>query len=456
MAADITQLTLTETLKALENKEFSLKDLNKAYLDRIKKYNPTLNAYLYINEDNLKIPAAVKDNISTKDIPTTAASKILEGYLPPYDATVMNNLFTQGIGVLGKTNHDEFAMGSSSENSAYGAVKNPWDQTKVPGGSSGGSAVAVAADLATFALGSDTGGSIRQPAALSGVVGFKPSYGTVSRYGLIAMASSLDQIGPLTKSVEDAAIVTSWIAGPDGFDANCREEKFTIEPSRLEAKIKGLKVGIPKEYFEAGLDPDVKKVIQEAIEKLKTLGAEIVDISLPHSKYAVEAYYIIMSSEVSSNLARFDGIRFGKERSQFGPEVKRRIMLGTFSLSTGYWDDYFAKAAKVRTLIKQDFEKAFNHSAGSGCDVIVGPVSPTVAWNLGEKVADPLTMYLSDIYTIPVNLAGLPAISLPCGFSGGLPVGLHIIGKFADDQTVLQVAYAYEQATEHHKEKPKL
>ncbi len=428
-----------------------MEELNEAYLERIEKYNRELNAYLYVNNDNKKIPAAIKDVIVTRGIPTTAASKILEGFNPPYDATVINNLFEQGVGILGKTNHDEFAMGSSNENSAYEVVKNPWDKTKVPGGSSGGSAAAVAADLCVLALGSDTGGSIRQPASLCGIVGFKPSYGTVSRYGLIAMASSLDQIGPMTKSVEDAAIVTDWIAGPDRHDGNCQDKKWSLDKNKLKSGIKGLKVGVAKEYFKEGLDKGVEKVVKEAIKKLEDLGVKIVGISLPNTKYAVAAYYIILASEVSSNLARFDGIRYGKSRDQFGPEVKRRVMLGTYSLSSGYWDDYYAKAAKVRTLIKQDFEKAFEK-----VDVIVGPVSPTTAWDFGTKTADPLSMYLSDIYTIPANLAGIPAISVPCGFSQGLPVGLHIQGKFREDSTVLQTAFAYEQATDWRKEKPKL
>ncbi len=445
---DITGLTLTKTLEALKKKEFSLRELNKAYLERIKRYNRLLNAYLFINDENNKIPAAFKDVISTKGIPTTASSKILEGYIPPYNATVINLLSSQNVGIIGKTNNDEFAMGSSNENSAYGVVKNPWNLDKVPGGSSGGSAAAVSADLCTFALGSDTGGSIRQPASICGIVGFKPSYGTVSRYGLIAMASSLDQIGPMTKSVEDAALVLEWISGADGMDSNSKGGKWKMGGM---GEIRGMRVGVPKEYFGEGLNSKVKAVIQDAIKKLEEMGAEIVEINLPHSKYAVAVYYILMASEVSSNLARFDGIRYGKDRNQFGAEVKRRIMLGTYSLSSGYWDDYYAQAAKVRTLIKGDFEKAFEK-----VDAMVGPVSPTTAWNLGEKIDDPLAMYLSDVYTIPANLAGIPAISVPCGFSEGLPVGLHIQGKFGDDNTVLQTAYAYEQATNWKKEKPKL
>lgn len=448
----MTDLTLMQTSKALQNKQFSLEELNKAYLERIKKLNPQLNAYLYTNEKCSKISAAVKDVIITKDIPTTASSKILENYIPPYDATVIKMLDTREVGVIGKTNCDEFAMGSSNENSSYGVVKNPWDISKVPGGSSGGSAAAVAADLCAFALGSDTGGSIRQPASLCGVVGLKPTYGRVSRYGLIAVTSSLDTIGPITKSVEDAGLVLEWISGADRRDANASN-------SELKKPIKNFKIGVPKEYFGQGLDPKVKKVIEDAIKKLEELGAEIKEVSLPHSEYALAAYYIINPSEISSNLARFDGIRYGKTRDNFGDEVKRRIMLGTFALSSGYYEDYFAKAAKVRTLIKQDYEKVFQE-----VDVIVGPVSPTPAWNIGEKIDDPLTMYLSDIYTIPANLAGIPAISVPCGFlddpSTGsgykLPVGLHIQGKMWDEETILKVGYQYEQATNWKERKPSL
>lgn len=445
---DITSLTLVKTIKALEEKEFSSEELNKAYLERIKKYNPQLNAYLEIVKNINGIPAAIKDVISTKGIKTTASSEILEEYIPSYNATVIDKLLIQGVSIIGKTNHDEFAMGGSGENSAFGVTKNPWDLTKVPGGSSSGSAVAVSADLCVFALGSDTGGSIRQPASLTGIVGLKPSYGRVSRYGLIAMASSLDQIGPMTKSVEDAALVLEWISGSDSLDSNCKDEKWKIGKM---GEIRGIRVGVPKEYFGEGLDSKVKTVVQAAIKKLEDLGAEIVEISLPNSQYALAAYYIIVPSEVSSNMARYDGIRFGKIREKIGPEVKRRIMLGTFALSSGYYDDYFAKAAKVRTLIRQDFEKAF-----TSVDVIVGPVSPTTAWNLGEKIDDPLKMYLSDIYTIAANLAGIPGLSVPCGFVDGLPVGLQILGKHWDEETILKVGYAYEQATGWGKEKPKI
>lgn len=448
---DIINLTLIETLEALEKGEFSEEELNVAYGQRAAEINPKLNAFLEVVDGIAGIPAAIKSLISTKDLTTSSASKIIENYHSPFNATVIGKLLEKNVRVLGKTNQDEFAMGSSGENSSFGATKNPWDLTKVTGGSSSGSAAAVAADLAVFALGTDTGGSIRQPASLCGVVGLKPSYGRVSRYGAIAMASSLDQIGPITKSVADARLVLEWISGGDSHDSNAHKERFKINDLRFKNGLKGLKVGVPKEYFGKGLDSKVEEVIRTAIEKLEELGAEVVEVSLPHTEYAVAVYYIIMSSEVSSNLARFDGIRFGGTRDLFGEEVKRRIMLGTFALSSGYYDAYFTKAAKVRTLIKQDFEKAFEK-----VDVIVGPVSPTVAWNLGEKISDPLAMYLSDAYTIPASLAGIPGLSVPCGFSGGLPVGLQILGKYMDEETILNVGEVYEIATEWRKEKPKL
>lgn len=446
---DITSLTLTQTLKALEEKQFSMEELNKAYSDRIKKYNPELNAFLEINEASNSIPAAIKSLISVKGLKTSSASKIIENYIAPFNATVIDNLINENVSVIGKTNQDEFAMGSSGENSAFGPTKNPWNQSKVPGGSSSGSAVAVAADLAVFSLGTDTGGSIRMPASLTGVVGLKPSYGRVSRYGAIAMASSLDQIGPFTKSVADARLVLEWISGGDNYDSNVEPQKFISKNPKPE-NLKGIKVGVPKEYFGEGLDSGVNETIQKTIKKMEELGAEIVEIELPNTKHAIAVYYIIMASEVSSNLARFDGLRFGGPRDLFGPEPKRRIMLGTFTLSSGYFDDYFIKAAKVRTLIKQDFQKAFEK-----CDVIVGPVSPTVAWNIGEKIDDPLKMYLSDIYTVPSSLAGIPGLSLPAGFSEDLPVGLQILGKYMDEEMILNVGEVLEKALDI-KEKPKL
>lgn len=447
---DITSLSLTETIKMVKEGELSWADVNKSYLERIQKYNPDLNAYLEVNEEVEGIPAAIKDAISTKGMSTTAGSKILEGYIPPYNATVIDRLTENGVGVIGKTNMDELAMGSSGENSAFGVTRNPWDQSRVPGGSSSGSAVSVAADMALFALGSDTGGSIRQPASLCGVVGFKPSYGLVSRYGLIAMASSLDQIGTFTKTVADARLVMSWIAGDDGYDSNTAGASFDIERSE-QRPIKGLKIGLPKEYFEEGIDFGVREQVMGVVEKLKSMGGEIVEVSLPHSRLAVAVYYIIMSSEVSSNLGRFSGLRFGGERKLFGDEVKRRIMLGTFALSSGYFDDYFIKAAKVRALIKEDFQKVFALKV----DVVLGPVSPTVAWEMGAKVSDPLKMYLSDIYTIPSSLAGLPAISIPCGLSEGLPVGLQLIGAMGQDEDLLDIAESIEKVIDF-KEKPKL
>lgn len=450
--SDITSLSLTETIDHLRQKKFSEQELNAAYTDRIEKYDKKLNAYLFVNDKCDKIPVAIKDLISVKGMPMTCGSKILEGYMPQYNATVISKLIDHKVSFIGKTNLDEFAMGSSGENSAYEKAKNPWDTTKVPGGSSSGSAVAVAADLCTFALGTDTGGSIRQPSSLCGVVGLKPSYGRVSRYGAQAMASSLDQIGPVTKTVEDARLVLSWIEGEDGIDNNVVPNvKGQMSKVKSKNNLKGVKVGIPIEYFAKGLDPDVEKVINTALNKLKDLGAETVEVSLPRTQYAVATYYLIMASEVSSNLARYDGIRFGKSRDNFGPEAKRRIILGTFALSAGYFEDYFIKAAKVRTLIKQDFEKAFEK-----CDVIAGPVSPTVAWGIGDKVNDPLAMYLSDAYTIPASLAGIPGLSIPCGFSDGLPIGMQLLGKYMDEDTILSVGEIYQQATDWHKRRPQL
>lgn len=447
---ELTELTLVETVSGLDKKQFSLLELNHSYLARIQELNPKLNAFLTVNEECNGIPAAVKDVIVTRGIKTTAGSAILENFIAPYDATVAGRLAENGVGVIGKANCDEFAMGSSGENSAYGLTKNPWDLSRVPGGSSSGSAAAVAADLCVFALGTDTGGSIRQPASLCGVVGLKPSYGRVSRWGLIAMASSLDCPGPITKTVGDARLVLSWISGKDGLDSNCQVESFQSKSKKTD--LKGVRAGVPrKEYFGEGLDSGVRATVEKAMGVLEKLGAEIVEVGLPHTEYAIATYYVVMASEASSNLARYEGIRFGETRDKFGAEAKRRIMLGTFSLSVGYFDDYFAKAARVRTLICQDFAKAFEK-----CDVLVGPVSPTVAWKLGEKVDDPLKMYLSDVYTIPASLAGLPGLSIPCGFVDSLPVGLQILGKHFDEETVLRVGASFEQVTAWHKERPKL
>jgi aspartyl-tRNA(Asn)/glutamyl-tRNA(Gln) amidotransferase subunit A len=412
------------------------------------------------------IPVAIKDVICTKGIPTTCASRILEGFVPPYDATVIELLYERGAVLLGKTNMDEFAMGSSTENSAFFPTHNPWDLSRVPGGSSGGSAAAVAADECIYSLGTDTGGSVRQPAALCGVVGLKPTYGRVSRYGLVAFASSLDQIGPITKDVEDAAIVMNAIAHYDPRDSTSVNAPTPDYTRALLPEIKGLRIGVPKEYFIEGMQEGVEEAIRKAIEELEELGAEVGEVSLPHTDYSLPTYYIIAPAEASANLARYDGVKYGfsypraddiwdnyrKTRQVgFGDEVRRRIMLGTYALSAGYYDAYYLKAQKVRTLIKRDFDLAFEEF-----DVIVAPTSPTVAFKLGEKVDDPLQMYLSDVFTLSMNLAGICGISIPCGFSDGLPVGMQIMGPAFAEEKVLQVAYAYEQATEWHKMRPKI
>jgi len=410
------------------------------------------------------IPLAIKDVICTQGIPTTCSSKILEGFIPPYDATVMKQLYQAGMVLLGKTNMDEFAMGSSTENSGYKVTRNPWDLGRVPGGSSGGSAAAVAADLCAGALGSDTGGSIRQPAALCGIVGLKPTYGRVSRYGLVAFASSLDQIGPMTKDVRDAAILLNVITGHDPCDSTSVNLPVPDYTAALGREITNLRIGIPDEYFVEGMDPEVETAIRQAITVLESLGAKAERITLPHTEYAVATYYLVATAEASSNLARFDGVKYGirapeskdllamytgTRQEGFGAEVKRRIMLGTYALSAGYYDAYYLKALKVRTLIRKDFEEAFKR-----CEVILTPTAPTAAFRLGEKTDDPLTMYLSDIFTISANLAGIPGISLPCGFTqAGLPIGLQLLGKPFDEETLLQLAFAYEQATDWHKRK---
>ena len=385
---------------------------------------------------------AIKDNIVTKDILTTAGSKVLENWIPNYNATVIERLLSAGYKINGKTNCDEFGMGSSGENSAYGITKNPWDTTKVPGGSSSGSAVAVALGLCSFALGTDTGGSIRQPASLCGVVGLRPSYGKVSRYGLIAMASSMDTIGPLTKTVRNARKILSIISGEDTLDIQ------TLNKIIPQSKNSNFTVGIPSEYFNEDLDAGVKEVIFNAIETLKTLGVKFVEVSLPSTPNALGAYYTIMMAEVSSNMARYNGIRFGKPADFFGAEVKRRIEEGKKILSEGYYDNLYGGANKIRQQVKDDFNKVFEQ-----CDAIVGPVSPTVAWDIGAK-QDPKQMYLSDVYTVPASLAGLPAISIPCGFSENLPVGLQIIGKYFDEETILNLAESFESNTDFHTKQP--
>lgn len=404
------------------------------------------------------IPGALKDNICTKGVKTTCASKILANFVPPYDATVVDRLATQDAVITGKANCDEFAMGGSTENSGFFVTRNPWDTERVPGGSSGGSASAVAAGEAIWALGSDTGGSIRQPAAYCGNVGLKPTYGRVSRYGLVAYASSLDQIGPITRDVTDSALVLNAIAGHDAKDSTSINAAAPDYTKALVADVKGLKIGLPKEYFAAGIQPEVAEAIDKAVKQLVAMGAEVQEVSLPHTEYALPAYYLIAPAEASSNLARYDGVGFGhraegtdiidmykKTRSEgFGPEVKRRIMLGTYALSSGYYDAYYLKALQVRTLVKQDFDKAL-----AAVDVLITPTAPTTAFKIGE-LSDPLAMYLQDICTIPINLAGLPGISLPCGFAHGLPVGMQIIGKPLAEATIIQAAYAFEQANDYH------
>jgi len=476
---DLNQLTAHELLNKLKAKEISPESISESLYARIHKVDPKIKAYVRNKgqqEAPLKsqpngllkdVPITIKDNICTEGLSTECCSKILEGFHPPYDATVISKLKNSGAQIFSlKANMDEFAFGSSTENSYFGATANPWNLGHVPGGSSGGSAAAVAADEAIWALGSDTGGSIRQPASFCGVVGLKPTYGRVSRFGLIAFASSLDQIGPITKDVEDAAILAGIISGYDPKDSTSINKDVPDYTKSLNGDIKGLKIGIPKEYFVQGMDPEVKSIIEEAINKLKSLGADSKQVSLPHTEYAVPVYYIIATAEASSNLARFDGVQYGyraksdnlidmykQTRAEgFGEEAKRRILLGTFALSHGYYDAYYLRALKVRTLIKQDFDRVFGDF-----DCIVTPTCPTAAFKIGEKTQDPLKMYLSDIYTISVNLAGIPAISIPCGFTkAGLPIGLQIMAKPFDEEMLFKVAHAFEQSTDWHKVKPKL
>lgn len=409
------------------------------------------------------VPVAIKDNISTTGLSTTCSSKILQGYVPPYDAHVIEKLKAAGAVILGKTNMDEFAMGTSTESSHYGPTLNPWDTERVPGGSSGGSAAVVAAGEAPVSLGSDTGGSVRCPAAFCGVVGLKPTYGVVSRFGLISYANSLEQIGPMATTVTDIAILMDVIGGYDSRDSTSINRKNTYSDA-LKDDVKGLKIGVPEEYFGEGIEKDVEKAVWDSIGKYEDMGASWKEVSMPHTKYALASYYIIAMSEASSNLARFDGTRYGfraeegenwhtmasKTRAQgFGSEVKRRILLGTYALSAGYHDKYYLKALKVRTLVKQDFDRAF-----TDVDVLMAPTMPTPAFKIGEKIDDPLSLYLADVNTVPINLAGVPSISVPCGFSGGMPVGLQIIGKPFDENTILRAAYSFEQNTGHHKVRP--
>ncbi|HKV39943.1 MAG TPA: Asp-tRNA(Asn)/Glu-tRNA(Gln) amidotransferase subunit GatA [Blastocatellia bacterium] len=473
---DLRDLSISSLRTQIAANKISAVEVCRAALERVDN-RTDLNAFLTITADaalakakridaavgGTELPPlagaviAVKDNLVLRDVRTTAGSRILQNYIPPYTATALERLDAAGAVIIGKTNCDEFAMGSSTENSAYGAVKNPWDPTRVPGGSSGGSAVSVAAGISIAALGSDTGGSIRQPANLTGVVGLKPTYGRVSRYGLIAFGSSLDQIGPLTNSVEDAARILGVIAGHDPNDSTSSNIEVPDYVAGLTGDIKGLKAGVPREYFGEGLDPQIRQAIKNSIHKLEEAGCEIIDVSLPHTEYAVPTYYLIATAEASSNLARFDGVRYGfraegaaslhdmysRTRDQgFGGEVKRRIMLGTYALSAGYYDQYYGKAQKARALIERDFRQAFK-----SVDVIVTPVSPTPAFRLGEKTDSSLEMYLSDIYTVTANLAGVPGISIPCGLTdNGLPIGVQLIGRHFDEATLLRTADALEKA----------
>lgn len=469
----------------IHNKEVSLVDLTNEAFARVEKLDGEVEAFLALNKEKaletatelekipfeergplFGLPIGVKDNIVTEGLETTCASKILQGFNPIYDATVVKKLREAGMITIGKLNMDEFAMGSSNENSAYKTTKNPWSLDRVPGGSSGASAAAVAAGEVPFSLGSDTGGSIRQPASYCGVVGMKPTYGRVSRFGLVAFASSLDQIGPITRNVEDNALLLEAISGVDANDSTSADVGVPNFVAALTGDIKGLRIAVPKEYLGEGVSEAVRQSIMDALKVLEEQGATWEEVSLPHSKYALATYYILSSSEASSNLSRFDGIRYGfraenvenlldlykETRAQgFGDEVKRRIMLGTYSLSAGTYDAYYKKAQQVRTLIKQDFDKVL-----ADYDVIVGPTAPTPAFKIGENVEDPLTMYANDILTIPINLAGVPAISIPCGFEDGLPLGLQIIGNYFDESTIYRVAHAYEQSTDFHKQTPQI
>lgn len=471
----------------LVNKEITAVALTEDVLARIDEVEGDVKAYLTITRDEALaqakavdekiakgetisflegIPGAIKDNICTKGIKTTCASKILENFVPPYDATAMTKIKAQNPVILGKLNMDEFAMGGSTENSAYHPTCNPWNTDCVPGGSSGGSAASVAAGTSIWALGSDTGGSIRQPASFCGVVGMKPTYGRVSRYGLVAYASSLDQIGPVTRDVTDCANILNIICGHDEMDSTSSEAEVPDFTKALVEDVKGLKIGLPKEYFVDGMDPEVEKTVRAAIEKYKELGAEIVEISLPHTKYAISAYYLIAPAEAATNLQRYDGVSYGervesddlvgmmtKTRTEkFGEEVKRRIVIGNYALSAGYYDAYYLKAMKVRTLVQQDYNEAFKK-----VDVIMAPTAPTPAFKIGEMVSDPLQMYLQDACTVPLNLAGLPGMSIPCGYSSqGMPIGLQIIGKALDEETIIRAAYTYEQSQNYHNEMAKL
>ncbi|MHB1296213.1 MAG: Asp-tRNA(Asn)/Glu-tRNA(Gln) amidotransferase subunit GatA [Anaerolineae bacterium] len=478
------ELTIHEAQRLLHARSLSSVELTRSVLERIDAVDSRIRAYLTTTPDLaleaaeaadhrrrqgddqplLGIPIAIKDVLCTRGIPTTCGSRILEGFVPPYDATVVTRLRAAGAVLTGKTNTDEFAMGSSTENSGYWTTHNPWKLTHVPGGSSGGSAAGVAAGECLGALGTDTGGSIRQPAALCGIAGLKPTYGRVSRYGLVAFASSFDQAGPLAKDVTDAAVILQAIAGYDAQDSTSVNVPVPDYAQALGKGVRGMTLGVPREFMVSGMHPDVERAVRAALGVLEDLGARIVEVSMPHTEYALPVYYLLAPAEASANLARYDGIRYGlsdptaedywetyrKTRAQgFGPEVKRRIMLGTYALSAGYYDAYYLKAQKVRTLIKQDYDRAF-----AQCQALITPTTPTTAFPIGEKVDDPLQMYLQDIYTLSLNLAGLCGISIPCGLADGLPIGLQVMGNAFDEETVLRVAHAYEQATAWHLMRP--
>jgi aspartyl-tRNA(Asn)/glutamyl-tRNA(Gln) amidotransferase subunit A len=482
-----TNLTIHEAHELLKNKQLSSVELTKSYLERIQQLEPKVHAFVTIT-DKLAleqarradkslaegkatpltgVPTLIKDVICTKGVRTTCSSKMLENFVPPYDATVVAKLNEAGAVIVGKSNMDEFAMGSSTENSALFITHNPWDLARVPGGSSGGSAAAVAAGETVYALGSDTGGSIRQPAGFCSVTGLKPTYGRVSRYGLVAFASSLDQIGPLTQDVTDCALVMNAIAGYDPRDSTSVPQRTPDYTNCLTTDLKGLRLGVPKEYFVEGMQAEVASAIRAAITKMEELGARTDwEVSLPHTRHALAVYYIIAPSEAMANLARYDGVKYGFAYQQtdnmweamektrqygFGPEVKRRIMLGTYALSAGYYDAYYLKAQKVRTIIRREFDQAFEKF-----DALITPTSPTVPFKIGEKVEDPVQMYLSDVCTLTINIAGLPAIAIPAGFADGLPIGMQIIGPPFSEETLLRIAFAYEQATEWHKRKPSI
>jgi aspartyl-tRNA(Asn)/glutamyl-tRNA(Gln) amidotransferase subunit A len=476
--------TATEIAGRVARREISAEAVTREHLDRIARRDGGLDAFLTVTADRALararaidaelaagaapgplagVPVAVKDVLDIEGVPTTCGSRILEGYRPPFTATAVARLERAGAVVMGKTNMDEFAMGSSTENSAYKPTRNPWDRSRVPGGSSGGSAVAVSAGMVPVALGTDTGGSIRQPAALCGVVGLKPTYGRVSRYGLVAFASSLDQVGPLARTVEDAALVTYVLAGVDTADATSAPVEVPDFRAALSGDLAGLRVGVPWSFLDKGVDAGVRAAFRQALADLEAAGARVVEVALAHAPHAIATYYIVATAEASSNLARFDGVRYGlrvaapdlrrmygetRDRG-FGPEVKRRIILGTFVLSAGYYDAYYLRAQQVRTLIRRDFEDAFR-----SCDVVATPTTPSPAFRLGDKTADPLQMYLEDIFTVPANLAGIPGLALPCGFVNGLPVGFQLVGRPFDEATLFRAGHAYQQRTAHHRALP--